>query len=199
MALTRAQIKEILSKAGTPSEGLDAAIQSIIEGHTSSIDALTEQRDKYKADADKLSAVQAELDKAKEAAKDQKPDTWKVKYEGIKAEFDGYKETIAKQQTAAKKSAAYKALLAEIKISEKVREGVLKLANLDKVELDADGKIKDADTLKTSLTKEWADFIVTDGKKGVEDPNPPAGETKDTSKMTDAEYFEYQRKMKEKG
>ena len=49
----------------------------------------------------------------------------------------------------------------------------------DTAELE-DGKIKGADTLKSSIEKEWADFIVKTDQKGADTKNPPnnvGGET----------------------
>jgi hypothetical protein len=197
MALTRAQIKEILSTAGIAADKTDAAIEGILAGHTSSVDALTEQRDKYKADAEKLPAVQTELDKAKEAAKDQKPDAYKVKYDALKEEYDGYKADVTKKATTAQKSTAYKALLDELKINGKITGKVLKLADLEKVELDDKGAIKDADKLRESLKAEWADFIVKEGSEGGRVDNPPANNNVDTDKMSDDDYYKSIFKKKE--
>ncbi len=197
MALTRTQIKEILSKAGTPAEGVDAAVEGILAGHTASVDALTELRDKYKADADKLPDMQKQLDAAKEAAKDSGKDAFKVKYDALKEEFEGYKADVTKKATTAQKSAAYRTLLDELKINGKITDKVLKLADLEKVELDDKGAIKDADKLKESLKTEWADFIVKDGAEGGKVDNPPRNNGDvDPSKMSDAEYFAYQRNKK---
>ena len=48
-----------------------------------------------------------------------------------------------------------------------------RLAELDKITLDADGNITGADELKKALSEEWADFIVTDGKEGADIAKPP--------------------------
>ena len=65
MALTKAWLKEILSKAGTPAENAAEAIESILDGHITSINALREEIATYKADAEKLPSVQKELDTLK--------------------------------------------------------------------------------------------------------------------------------------
>ncbi len=57
MALTRKSLKAM---------GLtDEQIDSVIEMHAETVEALKEQRDTYKADAEKLTEVQAELDAMK--------------------------------------------------------------------------------------------------------------------------------------
>ena len=70
MALTKTQVKEILSAAGVAADKMDDAVNKIIDGHLTSIDALREQRDGYKADADKLPGVPKELDDLKQTVKD---------------------------------------------------------------------------------------------------------------------------------
>lgn len=197
MSLTRNQIKEILSKAGTPAEGMDAAITGILDGHAATVDALKEQRDAYKTDAEKLPDALKQLDAANQAAKESGKDAYKVKYDALKEEYDGYKADVSKKETAAHKSAAYKALLAELKINGKITDKVLKLADMDAVELDDKGAIKDADKLKESLKNEWADFIVKEGSEGGKVDNPPANNNVDTDKMSDDDYYKSIFKKKE--
>ena len=62
MALTKAKVREILSAAGVDSEHSHDAVEAIIDGHLSSIEALREEVAKYKEEAEKLPAVQKELD-----------------------------------------------------------------------------------------------------------------------------------------
>ena len=63
----------------------------------------------------------------------------------------------------------------EIGVSEKRRNAVIKVSDVDAVELDDKGAIKDADTLKKSLQTEWADFIEQKQTQGSNTPTPPAG------------------------
>jgi hypothetical protein len=55
--------------------------------------------------------------------------------------------------------------------SDKRLDAVMRVTDLDTVELE-DGKIKGADTLKSSIEKEWADFIVKTDQKGADTKNP---------------------------
>ena len=197
MSLTRSQIKEILSKAGTPAEGMDAAITGILDGHAATVDALKEQRDAYKTDAEKLPDALKQLDTANQAVKESGKDAYKVKYDALKEEYDGYKADVSKKETTAHKSAAYKALLAELKINGKITDKVLKLADMDAVELDDKGAIKGADKLRESLKAEWADFIVKEGSEGGKVDNPPANNNVDTDKMSDDDYYKSIFKKKE--
>ena len=50
MALTKAQVREILSAAGVTSEHMSDAVDKIIDSHLTSLNALREYVAKYKAD-----------------------------------------------------------------------------------------------------------------------------------------------------
>lgn len=165
MALTR----KYLSALGIEAEKID----EIINAHTETVDGLKDELAKVKADADKLTAVQKELDELKAAAEQDGKDPYKVKYEAIKEDFENYKKEISEKETKASKTAAYKALLKEAGVSDKRIEAVLKVSDVDSVELDKDGKIKGADKLKDSIKEEWADFITSESTKGANTANPP--------------------------
>lgn len=186
MALTNAQVKEILSKAGVDDEHMSDAVKNIIAGHTASIDALREERDNYKAEAEKNSSAKKELDDLQKKMDGKDP--YKVKYEAVKEEFEEYKKGIESEKTTENKLKAYKNLLKEVGISEKRIDAVAKIADLDSIELNKDGSIKDANKLSESLKEEWSDFIVTDGTKGADTATPPAKESGKT-KMTKDEIL----------
>ena len=152
MSLTR----KFLSALGIEDDKVD----EIISAHTDTVNALKEQRDTYKADAEKLPAVQKELDDLKAAAEKNGEDAYKVKYDALKEDFDAFKAQQDEKEKHAKKADAYKALLQEVGISEKRIGSVLKVSDIDSIEFDDEGKVKEADTLKKAIGEEWADFIV---------------------------------------
>lgn len=181
MALTKTKLKEILSKAEANSEKISEAVEEIMSGHTASIDALREERDNFKTEAEKVTTLQKELEDAKKAMENGDKSPYKVKFENLNAEynqlqkeFEDYKAEITSKESLSKKSEAYKALLKEVGISEKRLDSVLKVSPLDKIELDDEGKLKNVDELKKSIQSEWADFIVTTGKEGARTSNPPS-------------------------
>ena len=168
MSLTR----KFLSALGIEDDKVD----EIINAHTETVNALKEQRDSFKEDAEKLPAVQKELDELKATANGE--DAYKVKYDALKEDFENFKREQAEKETHAKKESAYRNLLAEVGISEKRINSVLRVSDVDAIELDDENKVKDADTLKKSIGKEWSDFIVTTEQKGVTTATPPAGSGK---------------------
>ena len=140
MALTKAQVREILSAAGVTSENMSDAVDKIIDGHLTSVNALREDVAKYKSDAEKLPAVQKELDDMKANSNDD----WKEKHDRLKDEFDKYKNDVLAKETKAAKEAAYRAILKDANLSEKGIEKAIKYAEWDKFELGEDGKLKGA-------------------------------------------------------
>ena len=167
MSLTRKMLKAM----GIEDEKID----QIIEEHAETVNALKQQRDQYKVDAEKLPGVQKELDDLKEAAEKDGENPYKAKYEDLQQQFDDYKADVTAKETKAKKTAAYRKLLKDAKVSEKRLDSILKLSPVDDVELDDNGEIKDAADVKKKIEEEWSDFIVTEETHGADSNNPPGG------------------------
>ena len=168
MALTRKMLKAMGIE--------DEKVEQIIEAHTETVTALKDERDAYKADAEKLPTVQKELDELK--ATDGKEDTYKVKYDALKEEFNSFKQEQEEKETRIKKEQAYKTLLQEAGVSEKRIDAVLKVSDVDSIEFDENGTVKDADTLKKGIATEWEDFIVHKETQGTQTSTPPSGSGK---------------------
>lgn len=166
MALTR----KFLSALGIEADKID----EIINAHSETVDGLKSQLAEVKADADKLSAVTKERDELKAAAEKDGKDPYKVKYEAIKEEFAEYKKDIEAKASKAAKADAYRALLKEAGVADKRIEAVLRVSDIDGIELDDKGKIVDSSKLKKTIQEEWADFITKESVQGTNTPNPPA-------------------------
>lgn len=147
-------------------------IEQIIDAHSETVDALKAERDGFKEDAAKLAAVQKELDELKAKG----DDGYKAKYEAEKAAHDALKADIAAKETKKAKTDAYRELLKGANIDEKRTATILRAEapTIDKIELDADGKIKNAEQYTESIKSDWADFIVTQSAKGTNTATPPA-------------------------
>lgn len=150
----------------------DEKIDQIIDAHSETVDALKADRDAYKEDAAKLAAVQKELDELKAKG----DDGYKAKYEAEKAAHDALKADIAAKETKKAKTDAYRELLKGANIDEKRIATILRAEapTIDKIELDADGKIKNSEQYTESIKSDWADFIVTQSAKGANTATPPA-------------------------
>ena len=144
---------------------------------------LKKDRDEYREQAEKVGEIQKQLDEANTKLKEYEADEkWKDKYDrldkknkDLEKEFDDYKKEISNKETLAKKRDSYRDLLKEIGISEKRLESVMKVSDINSIEFDDDGKIKDSDTLKETLKNEWSDFVVKTGEQGAKVPTPPDG------------------------
>ena len=175
MALTR----KLLKGMGLTDEQVD----TIIEAHTDTVDGLKADVSKYKTDAEKLSDVQKELDELKAKG----DDGWKEKYDNLKGEFDKYKTDVQEKETHNKKVEAYRAILKDANLSEKGIEKAVKYAEWDKIELDADGKLKGANDHIKAVRDEWAEYVTTTTTTGAKTSTPPANNG--GAKLTKAEIY----------
>ena len=168
MAFTR----KFLSALGIEADKVD----EIINAHIEVVDGLKEERDGFKADAEKLADVQKKLDKANEKlAKQGEGETVsKEDFDNLQKEYDDYKADITAKETKRTKEHAVREFYKGVGVSEKRLESVMRVTNLDDFELDKDGKIKDAEKHTEKAKTEWADFISTTTEKGANTANPPA-------------------------
>lgn len=159
-------------------------IDEIISAHSETVTALKEQRDSYKADAEKLPTVEKELNELKQTASGDKH--LEKQYNDLKAEYDSYKATIE----AEKKVQAVKGLLREINIGDKWVDRIVKFTNFDDIELDGDN-LKNADGLKERYAKDYYDCIVKTQTEGVNTETPPQTSPQvDYDKLSDDEYYQ---------
>lgn len=174
MSLTRKMLKAM----GIEEEKID----QIIEAHSETVDALKEERESLKEKVNKLAETQKELEEAKSIIEKNGKDSYKVKYEAIKEEFENYKNDVTAKETKSAKTKAFKQLLKDAGVSEKRIDAVIKVSNVDEIELDADGKVVNADKLTESIKKEWSDFIQTTSTQGASTAQPPANNGGKTTK-----------------
>lgn len=167
MALTR---KGLLAAGLTENQ-----VDFVLEGHTETVDGLKEERDRYKADAEKLPGVQKELDDLKGKG----DDGYKAKYESEHQAFEDYKTSVAAEKTTTAKEKALETALKKVGIADKRLQSVARLCKgdglLETLELDDKGAIKDSDKLESSLKESYSDYIVKTSTQGANTPNPPAG------------------------
>lgn len=164
MALTR----KLLKGMGLTEEQID----SIIDAHTDSLEGLQSKVKTLEAEAAEAKDLKKQLEDLK-GGKD-----WKAEHDKVKKELDDYRAEQQGKELSAKKRAAYKALAEKGNIDPKRIETVLR-ADRDKIEaleLDDKGEAKDADKLLEGIKADWADFVTTTVKKGVNNAKPPKSE-----------------------
>lgn len=164
MAITRKMLKAM---------GIDEdKIEQILEAHTDTVDGLKAEAERLRADAGKLAGVTEELEQARKTIAEGNKESYKVKYEALKEDFDKYKGEQSAREAKAAKESAYRGLLKDVGISEKRIGSVLKVSDLDGIELDDKGAIKNAAALKKAAAEEWGDFIAKTEVHGVDVDHP---------------------------
>ena len=159
MALTREFIRKLAKESDVelPKEFIDG----IVTEHLNARDAYADEQ------------VKTEL--AKQPSADNVNVKETEEYKALKKSFEDYKAGIDAEKTHSAKETAYRELLKAAGVSDKRISAVVKVTDIDGIELDKDGKIKDADKHTETVKTEWADFIETTTTKGANTANPPAG------------------------
>lgn len=164
MALTR----KMLTNMGLESD----KIEEIISAHTDTVSGLKDEIEKYKAfeaDAKKLPEVQKELDDLKaEVAKNSDKD-----YDALKKEYEDYKAEQERKESHAVKEKAFREILKDASIDEKYFDKVIKYSDIDGIELDDKGAVKDAKNKIKSIKEEWSECIAVKQTQGTQTATPP--------------------------
>lgn len=189
-----------LSRRMLSAMGLEAdKIEQIIEAHTETVSGLKQQiadlgddlakaKESGTADSERLKDVQKELDTLKaQVAEDAKSREGKD-YDALKKEFDDYKADIQAKAEKSAKEKAFRDLLSDMKVSDKGVSLILKYQGVNGIELDEDGKLKDALALRKAVKEDWSDYISTVETKGADTKTPP-GSDSGAGKMTKADIM----------
>lgn len=161
MALTRKSLKAM---------GLtDEQVDSIIEMHTETVDGLKADVSKYKTDAEKLPGVQRELDDLKAAG----DGGYKEKYEKERKAFEDFKTEQTAKETRTAKEKAFREVLKDAGLNDKGIDKAIKYAEWDKLELEADGKLKGANDHIKAVKEEWAEYVINTQTSGSQTHTPP--------------------------
>lgn len=147
----------------------DEQVTAVMDEHVSVTDALKQQRDAFKADAEKVPALNQQI-AALEAEKG-----YKKKYEDEHTAHEALKQKIVDDEAAAKVKAAYRQLLIDEKVSDKHLDTVLQFTDFSGMKLDKDGKLENEKELREAGRQKWGDFIVTTSERGAHVSTPPAG------------------------
>ena len=164
MALTR----KFLKAMGIEDEKID----QIVDAHTETVDGLKNELKTAKEKADKLDGVEKELNELKAKGED----GYKEKYEKEHKAFEDYKNDVTAKQTKAAKEAAAKAYFEAKNITGANLSIAMRGARdeINGLELDENGKIKDAKALDDLVAGEYAGLIVSTSTKGAKTATPPA-------------------------
>ena len=173
MALTRKFLKAL---------GIDEdKIDEIIAAHGDTVTALKEEIEQAKQAANGLDAITKERDRYKqdyEALQKTSGDAAKVQ-----AAFDAYKAEVAGEKLKASKDAALDAALKKAGVErESFRAQLRKGWNLDELELEDGGGVKDEAALVKRIQADYQDFIGNVTTGGTPPATPPSGSGSDAPK-----------------
>ena len=165
MALERKTLREILEDETTDTSGKLKKILDVLHEET---DTLQNQLDEKNAALAKAEKERDEANGGKQAAE--------------KALTD-YKAQQTQKDAHAAKEAKFRELLKSAGVLDKYADRVVRLSgeDIDKLELDDKGEVKDAKKLTDSLKSDWGDFVATTTTTGARVDTPP---TNTGSKMT---------------
>ena len=181
MAFSIKQIKAKLQEYGVPADNLDSAAESICAMHKTDLDAIKEERDTYKANAETLAEAKKELDDLKAAgdgglsALQEKYAALEKEHKAIVKEYEQYKAGIAAKETKAAKEAAVRSYYKSKGITGKALDVAMRgsTAEIDAAELDGD-KIKDLKPFDDLVTGDFAGLVGTTTTTGANTATPPA-------------------------
>lgn len=165
MALKRADIRKILENAETSNDDKAKAI----------LDALHEETDALRDELDTEKNARVAAEKERDAANSGK--------QTAEQALTDYKTQQTKKDAHAAKEAKFREQLKAAGVLEKYFDRIVRLSgeDIDKMELDSKGNVKNADKLAESLKTDWSDYVGRTTTKGAQVDNPPANTG---SKMT---------------
>lgn len=165
MALERKTLRAILEDETTDTSGKLKKI----------LDVLHEETDTLQNQLDEKNAALAKAEKDRDAANGGKQAAEKA--------LTDYKAQQTQKDAHAAKEAKFRELLKSAGVLDKYADRVVRLSgeDIDKLELDDKGEVKDAKKHADSLKADWSDFVATTTTTGAKVDTPP---TNTGSKMT---------------
>lgn len=163
---SRGEIRKILGDVCT-----DEIENQLVALHLGVVDPLKDDLAKYKADAEKLESVEAELN----TLKNKPDDGYKEKYEKEHSDFEAYKQDVEAKATRAVKEKAVRAYFEGKNITGTNLEIAMKGAKeeIDALVMEGD-KIKDTKALDDLVAGTYAGLVVKTMPVGAPRVNPPA-------------------------
>ena len=180
MAFTRSTIRNLAKDSGVelPKELEDA----LVSEHLTARDAYADEQ------------VKAELAKQPTEKAGSVKDS--EEYKTLDKAFKDYKAEVAAKETKAAKEAAYRAILKDANLSEKGIEKAIKYAEWDKIELEADGKLKSASDHIKAAKEEWAEYVTTTTTTGAKTSTPPENNGNSGVTKEDFQKMSYKDRLK---
>ena len=176
---TRAEIRNILGDACT--EEIENRLVAL---HLGVVDPLKDDLTKYKADAEKLTGVQKELDDLKAAG----DGGYKEKYEKEHSDFEAFKADITEKESKAAKEKAVRAYFESKNITGSNLDLAMRGCGEEMAALVMDGdKIKDTASLDALIDGAYKSLVYTEHTQGANPATPPTNSG--GAKLTRADIY----------
>ena len=176
---TRAEIRNILGDACT--EEIENRLVAL---HLGVVDPLKDDLTKYKADAEKLTGVQKELDDLKAAG----DGGYKEKYEKEHSDFEAFKADITAKESKAAKEKAVRAYFESKNITGSNLDLAMRGCGEEMAALVMDGdKIKDTASLDALIDGAYKSLVYTEHTQGANPATPPTNSG--GAKLTRADIY----------
>ena len=171
-----------ISKSMLEGMGLSAEqVKAILSEHFSTVEQLEKdaksakaEAETLKAKADSADALGQELKELKAKVEEEAKANEGKDYEALKQEYENFKAETERKAVRAQKESAYTDILKDAGIAEKHFAKIIKYSDVDGVELDDKGKIKNAKDILKSVKEEWSDHIQQTVTNGAQVDTPPA-------------------------
>lgn len=165
MALTRKLLEGM---------GIDEKqVETIIEAHTETVEALKAERDKARTEAARIPDLEKQVEELQVVSRS--GGEWEAKYNEEHQAFEEFKGKVDEERTEAAKAGAYRNMLASAGIDPRRIDSIMRLVDLSKVEIE-DGALKDSEALMERAREEWSDFVLKQQTFTATPPTPPKSE-----------------------
>ena len=154
-----------------------ANITKLVSAISSAVGREFVAKERYNAKLDEIETLKGEKQTAEDNAT--AAGKWEAKYNKAKEDFEAYKaDTEAKAKLNDIKG-AYRKLLEESGIDVRRLDTIIRTTVFDGMRLGEDGKLENADALRESIEKDWADFKVSTRTQGAKVDTPPKNQDGD--------------------
>ena len=130
-------------------------ISAIIEAHTDVTSGLIADRDRYKADAERLPALRQELDELKKS-------DFKSQFEAEKTAHDALKESVARKEAHAAREKAARTYYEQKHVPDHSIAIALRATDLDSLNLDDQGRLADTAALDELLAGDLKPLVTAE-------------------------------------
>lgn len=190
MAFTRKMLKALHLE--------EDIIEQIMEAHTEVTEAIIADRDKYKADAEKLPKVQEELNQAKESLKTANKDgnDFKTKYEAEHAALEKLQTEINEKATTEKADKALYDWAKKQGYSDNGAKKIVKYGGYrSRIKFDDDGNPTNLDELTDDVSSEWGEYKGEVKSETHKSGEPMTGGTEPKKSLAAQYYADYQSRV----